>query len=46
MRDELTFIYTPVLVCKFPHRTVGVDDAISATSLLYSQFYKLEKNNW
>uniref|UniRef100_A0A915E476 Uncharacterized protein n=1 Tax=Ditylenchus dipsaci TaxID=166011 RepID=A0A915E476_9BILA len=46
MRDELIFIYTPVLVCKFPQRTVGVDDAISATALLYSQFYKMEKVHW
>jgi ADP-dependent glucokinase len=43
MRNEVIFIYTPVLVCKFPQHTVGVDDAISATALLYSQFYKLEK---
>uniref|UniRef100_A0AC34QQ58 ADP-dependent glucokinase n=1 Tax=Panagrolaimus sp. JU765 TaxID=591449 RepID=A0AC34QQ58_9BILA len=43
MRNELVFIYTPVLVCKFPVYTVGVDDAISATALLYSQFYKMEK---
>ena len=47
MRDDgangVVFIYTPVLVCKFPLHTVGVDDAISATALLYSQFYKMEK---
>jgi ADP-dependent glucokinase len=43
--EEIVFIYTPVLVCKFPQQTVGVDDAISATALLYSQFYKLEKNH-
>ena len=42
-RNGVIFIYTPVLVCKFPLHTVGVDDAISATALLYSQFYKLEK---
>uniref|UniRef100_A0A7E4VT23 ADP-dependent glucokinase n=1 Tax=Panagrellus redivivus TaxID=6233 RepID=A0A7E4VT23_PANRE len=43
MRDGVVFIYTPVLVCKFPTHTVGVDDAISATALIYSQYYKLEK---
>ena len=43
MRNEVVFIYTPVLVCKFPLHTVGVDDAISATALLYSQFYKMER---
>lgn len=43
MRNDVVFIYTPVLVCKYPRQTVGVSDAISATALLYSQFYKLEK---
>ncbi|KAI6216455.1 hypothetical protein M3Y99_01820700 [Aphelenchoides fujianensis] len=43
MRNEVVFIYTPVLVCKYPQHTVGIDDSISATALLYSQFYKLEK---
>ncbi|KAI1706031.1 ADP-specific phosphofructokinase/Glucokinase conserved region domain-containing protein [Ditylenchus destructor] len=46
MRDDIIFIYTPVLVCKFPQRTVGVDDAITATALLYSQFYKMERVHW
>ncbi|KAL3121071.1 hypothetical protein niasHT_005331 [Heterodera trifolii] len=46
MRNDIVFIYTPVLVCKFPQHTVGVDDAISATALLYSQFFKLEKRVW
>ncbi|VDK42679.1 unnamed protein product [Anisakis simplex] len=43
MRKDVVFIFTPVLVCKFPTRTVGVDDAISATGLIYSQFYRFEK---
>lgn len=42
MRDDSVFIYTPVLVCKFPRKTVGVEDAISTTALLYSQFYKFD----
>lgn len=68
MRNDIVFIYTPVLVCKFPQHTgtftltlkivessqyiilpfitVGVDDAISSTALLYSQFFKLEKKVW
>ncbi|GMR36220.1 hypothetical protein PMAYCL1PPCAC_06415 [Pristionchus mayeri] len=44
MRDDLVFIYTPVLVCKLPSKTVGVDDAISTTGLLFSQFYKFDSN--
>jgi len=43
MRNEIVFIYTPVLVCKLPLHTVGLEDAISASALLYSQFYKIEK---
>ncbi|VDM44866.1 unnamed protein product [Toxocara canis] len=43
MRKDVVFIFTPVLVCKFPTRTVGVDDAISATGLIYSQFYRFER---
>lgn len=44
--DDLVFIYTPVLVCKFPQHTIGQDDAVSSTALLYSQFYKLERRVW
>ncbi|KAK6039736.1 hypothetical protein COOONC_22760 [Cooperia oncophora] len=44
MRDQVLFIFTPVLVCKFPMKTVGVDDAISTTGLLYSQFYRFDSN--
>ncbi|KAL6733149.1 hypothetical protein Aduo_003827 [Ancylostoma duodenale] len=44
MRDQTLFIFTPVLVCKFPMKTVGVDDAISTTGLLYSQFYRFDSN--
>uniref|UniRef100_A0A1I7WBH9 Uncharacterized protein n=1 Tax=Heterorhabditis bacteriophora TaxID=37862 RepID=A0A1I7WBH9_HETBA len=46
MRDDVLFIYTPVLVCKFPSKTVGVDDALSTTGLLYSQFYRFDKVKW
>ncbi|VDN59501.1 unnamed protein product [Dracunculus medinensis] len=40
MRKDVVFIYTPVLVCKFPSRTVGIDDAISTSGLLFSQFHR------
>lgn len=40
MHNDIVFIYTPVLVCKFPARTVGLDDAISTAGLIYSQFYR------
>uniref|UniRef100_A0A914DQ06 ADP-dependent glucokinase n=1 Tax=Acrobeloides nanus TaxID=290746 RepID=A0A914DQ06_9BILA len=43
MRNDIIFMFTPVLVCKFPIRTVGIDDAISASSLMYAQYYKMEK---
>ena len=47
MRDDMLFIFTPVLVCRFPTKTVGVEDAIAATGLLYSQFYKFDtKIRW
>lgn len=39
-RDDVLLIYTPVLVCKKPTKTVGLGDAISATGLMYSQFYR------
>ncbi|TKR72249.1 hypothetical protein L596_019725 [Steinernema carpocapsae] len=42
MRNETVFIYTPVLVCKFPTKTVGLDETISTTGLLYSQFYRID----
>ncbi|XP_074649932.1 ADP-dependent glucokinase-like [Tubulanus polymorphus] len=32
------FVFSPVLVCKHPIKTVGLGDAISATGLLYSQY--------
>ncbi|CAI5441170.1 unnamed protein product [Caenorhabditis angaria] len=41
MREDVLFVFTPVLVCRLPSKTVGVDDAISATGLLYSQFFRL-----
>uniref|UniRef100_A0A915PPU9 HORMA domain-containing protein n=1 Tax=Setaria digitata TaxID=48799 RepID=A0A915PPU9_9BILA len=40
MRNDVVFIYTPALICKFPTRTVGTDDAVSATALIFSQFYR------
>lgn len=36
--DDYTFVFSPVLVCKHPVRTVGLGDAISATGLMYSEF--------
>ncbi|XP_030588178.1 ADP-dependent glucokinase isoform X2 [Archocentrus centrarchus] len=36
-RGNVTFHFTPVLVCKRPLRTVGLGDAISAEGLLYSE---------
>ncbi|CAJ0955934.1 unnamed protein product, partial [Mesorhabditis belari] len=42
LHDDSLFLFTPVLVCKYPRKTVGVDDTISSTALLYSQFYRFE----
>ena len=39
-RKGLHFVFSPVLVCHEPKRTVGLGDAISATGLMYSQFNK------
>lgn len=36
-RGNVTFHFTPVLVCKRPLRTVGLGDAISAEGLVYSE---------
>ncbi|KAK7480016.1 hypothetical protein BaRGS_00028749 [Batillaria attramentaria] len=36
--DEFHFVFSPVLVCKHPVKTVGLGDAISATGLMFSQF--------
>ncbi|MBN3270778.1 ADPGK glucokinase, partial [Polyodon spathula] len=36
-RENVSFYFTPVLVCKNPLRTVGLGDAISAEGLLYSE---------
>ncbi|ESO88231.1 hypothetical protein LOTGIDRAFT_126443, partial [Lottia gigantea] len=36
--DGFQFVFSPVLVCKQPVKTVGLGDAISATGLMYSQF--------
>jgi ADP-dependent glucokinase len=35
---EYYFVFSPVLVCRQPVKTVGLGDAISATGLMYSQF--------
>ncbi|XP_028307363.1 ADP-dependent glucokinase isoform X2 [Gouania willdenowi] len=37
-RGNVTFRFTPVLVCRQPLRTVGLGDAISAVGLVYSEF--------
>ncbi|XP_071794031.1 ADP-dependent glucokinase-like [Asterias amurensis] len=37
-RGDVTFHFSPVLVCKKPGKTVGLGDAISATGMLYSQY--------
>ena len=39
-RDGLHFVFSPVLVCHDPKKTVGLGDAISSTGLMYSQFNK------
>ncbi|XP_006013662.1 ADP-dependent glucokinase isoform X1 [Latimeria chalumnae] len=36
-REDISFYFTPVLVCRSPVRTVGLGDAISAEGLLYSE---------
>ncbi|XP_074456187.1 ADP-dependent glucokinase isoform X4 [Larus michahellis] len=38
-REDISFHFTPVLVCKDPVRTVGLGDAISAEGLLYSEVH-------
>ncbi|XP_038076901.1 ADP-dependent glucokinase-like [Patiria miniata] len=37
-RGQVTFHFSPVLVCKKPGKTVGLGDAISATAMLYTQY--------
>ncbi|KAM9377462.1 ADP-dependent glucokinase [Pholidichthys leucotaenia] len=37
-RRNVTFHFSPVLVCKKPLRTVGLGDAISAQGIVYSEF--------
>uniref|UniRef100_A0A0B7BIV7 ADP-dependent glucokinase n=1 Tax=Arion vulgaris TaxID=1028688 RepID=A0A0B7BIV7_9EUPU len=37
-KDGYLFVFSPVLVCKRPVKTVGLGDAISATGLMFSQF--------
>ncbi|XP_029431677.1 ADP-dependent glucokinase isoform X3 [Rhinatrema bivittatum] len=36
-RGDVSFHFTPVLICKDPVRTVGLGDAISAQALLYTE---------
>ena len=40
--DNYSFVYSPVLVCIDPVKTVGLGDAISSTGLLYSNFNGLK----
>ena len=37
-RGGVEYVFTPVLVCKAPSKTVGLGDAISSMGLLHSQF--------
>jgi len=37
-KDGFQFVFSPVLVCINPLKTVGLGDAISATGLMYSQY--------
>ncbi|KAH3833867.1 hypothetical protein DPMN_107183 [Dreissena polymorpha] len=37
-KDGFHFVFSPVLVCINPSKTVGLGDAISATGLMYSSF--------
>ena len=37
-REGFNFVFSPVLVCISPLKTVGLGDAISATGLMYSDF--------
>ena len=37
-QDGYEFVFSPVLVCKHPVKTVGLGDAISSTGLMYSEF--------
>ncbi|XP_075713843.1 ADP-dependent glucokinase isoform X2 [Rhinoderma darwinii] len=43
-RGNVTFHFTPVLICKDPARTVGLGDAISAEGLLFSETQTQEGN--
>ncbi|CDW57072.1 ADP dependent glucokinase [Trichuris trichiura] len=43
MREDVLFIYTPVLLCRHPAKTVGVAQAVDAAALMYSQFFKLNE---
>lgn len=37
-KSGVEYVFTPVLVCRAPSKTVGLGDAISSMGLLYSQF--------
>lgn len=37
-KNGYLFVFSPVLVCKNPVKTVGLGDAISATGLMFSQY--------
>lgn len=45
MRNDVLFIFSPTLVCKHPTKTVGLGDAISATGLSFSQFYRYDRQH-
>lgn len=36
-RNQISFYFTPVLVCNHPIKTVGLGDAISSTALIHTQ---------
>ncbi|XP_014664935.1 PREDICTED: ADP-dependent glucokinase-like isoform X2 [Priapulus caudatus] len=39
-RGDVSYYFSPVLICKEPLRTVGLGDAISSTALIYSEFVR------
>ena len=43
--SRVSFYFTPVLVCKYPRKTVGCGDTVSATGLVYSVGSSLNKRD-
>lgn len=39
-REDVTYYFAPVLVCKQPLKTVGLGDAISSTALVFSEYVR------